>query len=179
MINPANDSFESADIPPPPDSRPAKALGVILFLVQMALVAALIFLLGLALAALFGPVDTEIFETKEASPGGYMAAIFYAAGNLLVMIVVVWQLRKLVATLRAGDPFVPQNALRLRYIWIAVAIGELARTILQPFLERVDPGAALTINVRAHVWFFILVLIVLAQVFREGARLRAEARLTV
>jgi hypothetical protein len=42
-----------------------------------------------------------------------------------------------------------------------------------PFVRRVEPNFSLT------AWFSVLVVFVLAEVFREGARLRREAELTI
>jgi hypothetical protein len=42
-----------------------------------------------------------------------------------------------------------------------------------PGLDRVEPSLSLT------AWFSVLVVFVLAEVFREGARLRREAELTI
>ena len=52
----------------------------------------------------------------------------------------------------------------------------LRMTLAFVFPERVT-GAGVTLNLTA--WFAILVVFVLAEVFREGARLRREAELTV
>lgn len=183
MATPANDIYPKVTPSPPPSSPlrdgPAKALGILLLLVQAAQIIALIFLIGVALLSLFGAVDTQAMTAKSVSPGGHLGIILYAIGSVITMIAVVWHLRKLVNTLRMGDPFVPQNAVRLRYIWIILGAAELARTLILPFLERASTAGDLDFDIRAHVWFFVLILIVLAQVFREGARLRAEAQLTV
>lgn len=187
MKAPANDIYPqdaTSSMPPSaspgaPIGGPAKALSIILFLVQCVQIIALIFLIAVAALSVFGPLDGEAMQAASLSPGGHQALILYALGSLIVMIAVVWQLRKLVTTLRLGDPFAEDNVKRLRYIWIILAIGEAARTVIHPFIARVETGEALTIDIRPHVWFFILILIVLAQVFKEGARMRAEAELTV
>jgi len=178
MTTPANDLFPD-EAPAAPIGGPAKILGILLLVVQSVLIAAFLVLLGVVVSLTLFPADNAALEAEFMTPGGHMAIIFYALGSLVVMNAIVWHLRKLVKTLRLGDPFVPENALRLKYIWIIVAVGEAARTALQPFIARVNPAVELTWDVRPHVWFFILILLVLAQVFKEGARLRAEAQLTV
>jgi len=164
-----------------PLGGPAKALSVILFIAQMCLFAALAFLVILMGMSLFGAVDTAEMAKKSVSAGGHMTLVGYGLASVVVMIAIVHQLRKLVRTLVNGDPFVPQNARRLRYIWIILAGAEIVRTIAEPILSKIGNAGAsgFDLDVRLHVWFFILILIVLAQVFREGARLRAEAQLTV
>jgi len=77
------------------------------------------------------------------------------------------------------DPFHPQNVKRLRLIGLMLAALELGRyavwglSPLMPWVRRVEPNFNLT------AWFSVLVVFVLAEVFREGARLRREAELTI
>ena len=105
-----------------------------------------------------------------------LAADLYLAGA----IVVVGRLRSIFQTLIAGDPFHPENAARLRVIGIALAVLELGRYLVATAahfafhgLVRIDGSVSLT------TWFAVLVIVVLAEVFREGARLRGEAELTI
>ena len=79
-----------------------------------------------------------------------------------------------------GDPFHPDNVRRLRVvggILAALEIGRYAFAALTRVLMRdeqvVDGSFTLT------AWFSVLVVFVLAEVFREGARLRREAELTI
>jgi hypothetical protein len=95
-------------------------------------------------------------------------------------IVIVGRLRRIFRTLTAGDPFHPENVRRLRVIGLTLAILELGRYAaagLSHFLM----GGAVHIGggVNLTTWFAVLVIIVLAEVFREGARLRGEAELTI
>ena len=90
------------------------------------------------------------------------------------------RLRAIFATLMAGDPFHPDNVLRLRVVGAALAGLELVRYAvwmssawLIPGQNKVEPNFSLT------AWFSVLVVFVLAEVFREGARLRREAELTI
>jgi len=101
---------------------------------------------------------------------------FYLAG----ILVIVSRLRRIFATLMAGDPFQPENVSRLRVIGLALAALELIRYALWglslwaiPGGTRVGPALSTT------PWFSVLVVFVLAEVFREGARLRREAELTI
>ena len=92
-------------------------------------------------------------------------------------------LRGVFETLVAGDPFVPENAVRLRRIGLVLAILELSRTFVRPlimfFTEDKQDGIALSFNVNLVVWGAVLVLIVLSQIFDEGARLREEQKMTI
>jgi len=108
--------------------------------------------------------------------GGLFAAALYLTG----VLVIVARLRQIFATLMAGDPFHPDNVLRLRVIGLALGGLELIRYAvwmagdwLLPGQTKVDHDFSLT------AWFSVLVVFVLAEVFREGARLRREAELTI
>lgn len=108
--------------------------------------------------------------------GGVAAASLYMAG----VLVIVGTLRRIFTTLTAGDPFHPDNVRRLRLIGAMLAALELGRYAvaglsrwLLPGVSQVDADMSLT------AWFSVLVVFVLAEVFREGARLRREAELTI
>ena len=100
----------------------------------------------------------------------------YAGG----LVVVFNRLRRVFATLTLGDPFHPHNVTRLRIIGLALIGLELVGGLLKYALAYAFPGRArpgMSLNLTA--WFAILVVFVLAEVFREGARLRREAELTI
>lgn len=108
--------------------------------------------------------------------GGLLAAALYMAG----LQVIVARLRQIFATLTAGDPFHPDNVLRLRVIGLILASLEVGRYVfsglarwLAPKTKVIDDSFTLT------AWFSVMVVFVLAEVFREGARLRREAELTI
>ncbi len=108
--------------------------------------------------------------------GGLLAAGLYAVG----VLVIVDRLRRIFTTLTAGDPFHPDNVRRLRIISLALAALELVRYLVVALsawmphgVRQVEPSLNLT------AWFSVLVVFVLAEVFREGARLRREAELTI
>ncbi|PWE18394.1 DUF2975 domain-containing protein [Marinicauda salina] len=116
-------------------------------------------------------------------------ALPLAIAAIIALTFIVDRLRRIFATLIAGDPFVPENAGHLRAIAIAIAIYQLIRYAAQGvialvftfFGRSVEGGASLepgfTLNLGA--WFAVLTLFVLSEVFREGARLREEQKLTI
>ncbi len=116
--------------------------------------------------------------------GPLLAAILLAVDlYFAAAIVIVGRLRQISATLVAGDPFDPANVRRLQLIAAALAALELARYVVSPVLKlaahdvhRFHLGGG---GVNLTTWFAVLVIIVLAEVFREGARLRSEAELTI
>jgi hypothetical protein len=108
------------------------------------------------------------------------ATELYMAGAL----VIVGRLERIFDTLVAGDPFHPDNVRRLRVIAAALGFLEIGRFAFAAVARVVahEFGIARP-QVSAHVnltaWFAVLVIVVLAEVFREGARLRGEAELTI
>jgi hypothetical protein len=109
-----------------------------------------------------------------------LATDLYMAGALII----VQRLRRIFQTLIAGDPFHPDNVRRLRIISAALAFLELGRfafaavaRVVAHQIGMTRPGVSAHVNLTA--WFAVLVIVVLAEVFREGARLRGEAELTI
>lgn len=96
------------------------------------------------------------------------------------LVVVFNRLRRVFETLTIGDPFHPENVARLRVIGLTLIVleglGYLLRLAVAVTLPR-HHWPSLSLNLTA--WFAILVVFVLAEVFREGARLRREAELTI
>ena len=118
-------------------------------------------------------------NTLVRSGPSYALALLVGGAFVASVLVIVDQLRRIFVTLTAGDPFHPQNVRRLRLIGVMLAVLELGRYAawgmkpLMPAVSGVDTHFNLT------AWFSVLVVFVLAEVFREGARLRREAELTI
>ena len=96
-------------------------------------------------------------------------------------LIVLNRLLAMVATVRAGDPFVAGNAARLQAIAWAVlgqqllqlAVGLIARTVSTP----AHPLRFSAFSTGG--WLAVLLLFVLARVFAEGARMRDDLEGTV
>lgn len=152
-------------------------------------------------AQVSGPfsVDTDLAVTTsgivlrgdnlESLPWPFVSAVLLAAAvGLGGALAIVHRLRRLFENFTSNEPFNRANADHLRAIWIillamelarygfALAVGWSAAIYGQPQgLDRlmIEPGFDLS------TWTSILVLIVLAEVFREGARLREDQDLTI
>ena len=93
------------------------------------------------------------------------------------------------ATLIAGDPFVPENAGHLRIIAVAIGLYQLVAYAAQGLLamaftmfgQPVEGGVELSVefDLNLGAWFAVVALLVLSEVFREGARMRQEQKLTI
>jgi hypothetical protein len=79
----------------------------------------------------------------------------------------------------AGDPFHPDNVRRLRVIGLVLALLEIDRYVFGALGRFVLHRTGETGGLNLTAWFAVLVIVVLAEVFREGARLRRDAELTI
>ncbi|MEO1039013.1 MAG: DUF2975 domain-containing protein [Pseudomonadota bacterium] len=116
-------------------------------------------------------------------------ALPLAIAAIIALTFIVHRLRLIFDTLKQGDPFVPDNAGHLRAIAIAIAAYQLISyasvgmislffTIFgRPVESSINLSPEFSLNLGA--WFAAAVLFVLAEVFSEGARLRAEQKLTI
>lgn len=100
--------------------------------------------------------------------------IAFAIGLVMVPLahVALTRLRAIVATVRAGDPFVAANARRLTAIaWalLGIMIFDVAFGLMASVLD-----TSMEWSFSLTGWLAVLLLFVLARVFDHGARLRAE-----
>jgi magnesium-transporting ATPase (P-type) len=131
-----------------------------------------------------GETDPERVRQFIRSPiiPGILAAVSVYVGGL---VYIVGRLRRVFVTLTQGDPFQPLNVQRLRVIGFTLAALEifsyLVRGVLTWWEARTDMDMEVGIgeSFDLTIWFAVLVVFVLAEVFREGARLRREAELTI
>ena len=109
-------------------------------------------------------------------------ALMITAGliEVVIVLIIVQRLRKIFSTMTAGDPFHPENVRRLRVVGMFLALLEICRYIFGALHQFVlhEPAPS-SDNFNLTAWFAVLVVFVLAEVFREGARLRREAALTI
>lgn len=142
--------------------------------------------LGIGLLASLndGALDLPVGQAAaDLSPLNFVFAMVGLAVLLPGAIFVCAQLRRILATLADGDPFVPENAPRLTRIAMVLAIMELASTGFVICMRLfVPPEAAIArpgFGLNLVVWAAVAALLVLSQVFREGTRLREEEKMTI
>jgi hypothetical protein len=95
---------------------------------------------------------------------------------------ILTRLLAMVGTVRAGDPFVMANAARLQAIaWVMIILNILS--VVVAIIVRMISTPAHPINISAGPsiagLLAILLTFVLARVFAEGARMRADLEGTV
>lgn len=109
---------------------------------------------------------------------GVGALTAYFGGFLLILR----NLRMIFRTLTQGDPFKPENVSRLRQIGLILAVVTGGVWLVQGLVAaRLAPGVMDSQGVGELLTpvFSVLVVFVLAEVFKEGARLRRESELTI
>jgi hypothetical protein len=122
-------------------------------------------------------------RTSGLAAGGML--MFVAA--LLVTLWVLAQLRGVFRTLRDGRPFVAANAIRIRRIGYAVIAAEIVRAILayEGMRYAMTHFSATGVRFEArwdldlYTILYGLIILILAEVFREGTSLADEQSLTV
>lgn len=147
-------------------------------------------LLLLWVASIFIPLDNLNVIVSDGADGremplsrplllfGLGALTAYFSGFLLILR----YLRKIFRTLTLGDPFQPDNVRRLRQIGLILAVVTGGAWIVQGLVAaRLAPGVMEPQGISDLLTpvFSVLVVFVLAEVFREGARLRRESELTI
>ncbi len=112
-----------------------------------------------------------------------LVAALYMAIGLWVLL----QLRAVFRTLRDGRPFVAANAMRIRWIGYAVILGEVVQSLVlyggNAYARTHVAADALRFDAwpRIDVFAIIhgLIILVIAEVFRAGARLDEDQSLTI
>ncbi|WP_371396719.1 DUF2975 domain-containing protein [Fretibacter rubidus] len=174
------------DALPAKNTKIARLLSTILKIASVILGFVVISMLILA-GVMFIPGLGEGFMADYVSEGGldvgsttglgfaYLGTAIIAAAYFFVVRI----LSKVVKTLLAGDPFVPENISRLRSIWIIIAAAEILRTFLRVIATATGNDGDITLSISPGTWFLVFVIAALAEVFRHGAELRRDAELTV
>ncbi len=129
--------------------------------------------------------QTQVMTALDATAPlfrGMQAVALLGLVGIPLYYVILRRLLGMVESVRAGDPFVRQNASRLQTIaWallgvqlLAIVIGAIAKVVSTPAHPlHLDAGFS------TSGWLAVLLLFVLARVFAEGARMRDELEGTV
>ena len=140
--------------------------------------------------SIFFPLENVNITVSDDSGGKALPLtrplLLFAIGAFLAyfggFMLILRNLRMIFRTLTMGDPFQPGNVRRLRQIGLILAVvtggvwlGQalVATRLAKGVMESQGLGDLLTPG------FSVMIVLVLAEVFREGARLRREAELTI
>ena len=131
---------------------------------------------------LFNALAGKPADAAGAAIRGMRLMMVVGLAAVPVAHVILARLRAMLLTVRAGDPFIAENARRLNAIAIAVLALELLHLVVGA-IAKSDAFAALGIHIDWSFsftpWVAVLLLSVLARVFEHGARMRADLEGTV
>jgi len=139
---------------------------------------------------LFMPTERWIMAEFKLSPSPQAERLVIGLHALAILCLVALGLGHLVLkrllaivdTVRVGDPFVAENASRLRTIaWLMLA-GQLISLLIAGIGEAISPpGRPVDLDAGLSIpgWLAVILTFVLASVFEEGARMRDDLEGTI
>ena len=170
----------------------AIAKGVLVFLMAVMVIAAIA-----CVIAIPGILVTRRYVIAEISAQLHGAApqtVIWAIIGLLLLAVLLlallWKvfqlLKRIVDTVGEGDPFVPANAARLTTMaWLvlgtqlaSIPMGAIGLWLSQ-VIDNADVDVDFDVGISGNGLLLMLVLFILARVFRQGAAMREELGATV
>lgn len=128
---------------------------------------------------------TVTAQIDAASRGERRVAALRFLPIVVVIVAVSWLLREVLGSMRAGDPFVQPNVRRLRQVAALLLLGvPLAGALMSLGDQALADSAGLTgrgfrLNLPAGSLLGGLGMLVLAEVFALGARMREDLAGTV
>ena len=173
-------------------SKPASSAALPIAHVVLRILIVLNWLYGAAIATLLVAMPTRrwIMSAFDLSPSpdtdqlilGLRAIAAIGLVAVPLHYVVLKRLLSIVETVRAGDPFVPVNALRLQAIaWtllalqlLSLVVGAIAKSVSTP-AHPLHLQAGLSIS----GWLAVLLTFLLARVFAQGTLMREDLEGTV
>lgn len=180
----------STSLSPQPDtgSDPLLTAASVLLVVLIGLLLFAAIFVTIGVGAILTVQRDQIYEriaVVGAPASAYGLVVFaFILVALLVLLTArfLLDLRRIIGTVRHGDPFLAENARRLKGMgWLAVAVQSvwlvlvaIARWVAQYVEGRDVPDTNL-----AGGLLLILVLFILARVFRLGAEMRTDLEGTV
>lgn len=155
---------------------------IVLNWIAGALILALLVASLVAESAVMGALGAGPAEGNAERIAGMRQIAVLGVAAVLVTYVVLSRLLGMVGTVRDGDPFVAENAGRLRTIAWAV-LGLEGLHLLVGLAAALADSETAPLDMDWHFslsrWLTVLLLFVLAQVFEQGARMREELEGTV
>jgi hypothetical protein len=168
-------------------SMSTRALAVARPVIQVLTVVNILYVIGLALLFVFSffvdgwPARPLGFDTVHAHPqigNGLRAIVLLGILAAAIVYGVLRHLLAIVDSVRDGDPFVLDNARRLDAIaWRTAALEGIRLVILAIAALVWERGRLGSFTIAP--WLAVLMLFVLAGVFAQGARMRADLDGTV
>jgi hypothetical protein len=139
-------------------------------------------LIGMFLASfVFEPVFREFFSTQPPSIDARLLIpalrvwMLLALPMIAAVHILYSRLLAMIGTVRAGDPFVPENAVRMKTIaWclLTVELFRLSFGVMAAIMNAAGSNIEWSFSLTG--WVAVVLVFVLARIFGEGARIRAD-----
>ena len=118
-------------------------------------------------------------QMPEADVGRLLPAlrgmVLVGAPMFALIHVLLSRILDMTETVRSGDPFVPENAARLRVVAWCLLMIEVLHVGLGLLVHQVQAShVPMEWDFSPAGWLAVLLIFVLARVFEEGARLRGD-----
>lgn len=161
-------------------------VGIIVFLgktiIAISLLVGVIALLLTIFGGKIGPIYASVLEWRLLIPA-ILGALLIGFGAIYIGN----RLKFIFSSLEVGDPFIDINADYLKQIAFCLAGLEIGRflikfiTLLILKIFGQPSGGVVTIDIDPSIiaWCAVLVLFILSEIFKEGARLRKSDQLTI
>lgn len=139
----------------------------------------------ISLNMLPGLADPSDFELLEASPPGFLSLPIMLAGAVAALFFFFKKMRAIIRSAGEGEPFIAENAQRLSTMaWLLVAVQVLGVLVssVRLYLDNLAFGSGNNLTFSIYDLegpLVILVLFILARVFRHGAAMREDLEGTV
>ena len=138
---------------------------------------------GVTVAFSGGEIEAKLAQVLHAAVVPTRAELLFLFAALVILlglaVAMLQRLRRVVLTVRNGEPFHERNPSDLRIIALLLALGEILTTVAFLAIPEGLRGEHVKYDFDLTSWFAVLIVLVLAEVFREGVRLRRDAELTV
>lgn len=155
----------------------------------LAAIGAVLALASIILLLVIGVVGLFVEPTFWSSAGeqslahvgrpAVLALLVFVLTVCILSFVIVRRLRRVLRRVASGQPFHQQTPPDLRVIAVLLALLELVWLLGRVLLAMLPEPLHQDFDFTISGWLSVFIVFVLAEVFREGARLRADAELTV
>ncbi len=185
----------STHAPTPHKNDPLLLAGRILIILVQALLAIAAIAVFIAIPAMLFGQEAIVEAVAEAAkapdaqfPTAYIIAVLIIVLLMIAAMFIFFnRLRRLIDTVGAGDPFVPINSERLNMMAIMLLLVQFLQIPLALMLNEVESALADYDNVDISIdlgidlegLIMVVVLFILARVFRHGTDLRDDLEGTV
>jgi hypothetical protein len=122
------------------------------------------------------------YPNPQAVMNGMRAVAALGFAGIFLNFAILRRLLAMVMTVRAGDPFVPENAYRLQAIaWVLLGLQLLSLAIagIAKAISTTEHPIKMDAGFSAAGWLAVILAFVLARVFAEGALMREDLEGTV